>query len=100
MLFRSQRELQTLAFVTLVFAGQATVYAVRDRKHMWHSRPGTWLVLSSVLDLGIAASLALTGTLMAPLPASFVAAVLAGSMMLSLVLDAVRSAAFLLLKLA
>ena len=96
----NQRELQTLAFVTLVFAGQATVYAVRDRKHMWHSRPGTWLVLSSVLDLGIAASLALTGTLMAPLPASFVAAVLAGSMMLSLVLDAVRSAAFLLLKLA
>ena len=34
-------EPQTLAFITLVFASQATVYAVRDRKRMWHSRPGS-----------------------------------------------------------
>ena len=71
--------LRTLAFITLVFAGQATIYVVRERRHMWHSRPGSWLVLSSALDLGIAASLAITGTLMAPLTALTVAAVLRGS---------------------
>lgn len=86
--------LRTLAFVTLVFASQATIYVVRDRRHMWHSRPGGWLVLSSLLDLGIAASLAITGTLMAPLPASTVAAVLAGAIAFSVALDAVKHATF------
>ena len=91
-------ELRTLAFVTLVFAGQATVYVVRERRHMWHSRPGKWLVLSSLLDLGIAAALAITGTLMAPLNALTVAAVLAGAVVFSLVLDAIKYVAFRSLK--
>ena len=91
-------ELRTLAFITLVFASQATIYVVRDRKRMWHSRPGGWLLLSSLLDLGIAASLAITGTLMAPLSALTVAAVLAGSIAFSLVLDAVKHVAFTRLK--
>jgi H+-transporting ATPase len=91
-------ELRTLAFVTLVFASQATIYVVRDRKRMWHSRPGGWLLLSSLLDLGIAASLAITGTLMAPLSVLTVAAALAGSIAFSLVLDAVKHVAFTRLK--
>ena len=33
-------DLPTLAFITLVFASQATVYVVRERGHIWHSRPG------------------------------------------------------------
>ena len=92
--------LQTLAFVTLVFIGQATVYVVRERRHMWHSRPGGWLVLSSCLDIGIASSLALTGTLMAPLPARIVAAALAGAILFSLALDLVKSIAFKCVSLA
>ena len=91
-------ELRTLAFITLVFAGQATVYVVRERRHMWHSRPGKWLMLSSLLDLGIAAALAITGTLMAPLNALTVAAVLAGAMVFSLLLDTVKYVAFKSLK--
>ncbi len=91
-------ELRTLAFITLVFAGQATVYVVRERRHMWHSRPGKWLVLSSLLDLGIAAALAITGTLMAPLNTVTVAAVLAGAMVFSVALDAVKYVAFRSLK--
>lgn len=91
-------ELRSLAFVTLVFVSQATVYVVRDRKHMWHSRPGGWLLLSSLLDLGIAASLAISGTLMAPLPALTVAAVLAGAIAFSMALNAVKYATFTRLK--
>ena len=88
------RGLQTLAFVTLVFVGQATVYVVRERRHMWHSLPGRWLALSSALDIGIASVLALTGTLMAPLPAPIVAAARAGAILFSVALNAVKSGAF------
>jgi H+-transporting ATPase len=91
-------ELRTLAFITLVFGSQATVYVVRDRRHMWHSRPGGWLVVSSLLDLGIAASLAITGTLMAPLPFLTVAAVFTGAMAFSIILDAIKHVAFMGLK--
>ncbi|HZV20122.1 MAG TPA: HAD-IC family P-type ATPase, partial [Hyphomicrobiales bacterium] len=87
-------ELRTLAFVTLVFAGQATVYAVRERKHMWHSPPGGWLVLSSLLDIGIAVILAISGALMEPLPAWTVAAVFAGAIAFAVVLDAVKYVTF------
>jgi hypothetical protein len=65
-------ELQTLAFVTLVFGSQGIIYVIRERKHMWHSRPGIWLMLSSMFDLGIASSLAIIGVLMAPLSPSVV----------------------------
>ncbi len=93
-------ELRTLAFVTLVCAGQATVYVVRERRSMWHSRPGRWLVLSSLLDVGIAGLMAITGTLMAPVSAMTVAAVLAASIVFSVVLDAVKQGAYKRLKIA
>lgn len=91
-------ELRTLAFITLVCASQATVYVVRDRRHMWHSRPGSWLVLSTLLDLSIAGSLAITGTLMAPLRVLTVGAVLAGAIVFSVVLDVVKHVTFTILK--
>jgi H+-transporting ATPase len=91
-------QLRTLAFVTLVFAGQATIYVVRERRYMWGSRPGSWLVLSSLLDLGIAGGLAITGTLMAPLSALTVTAVLSAAMLFLIVLDAVKQVAFKSLK--
>ena len=92
-------ELRSLAFFTLVCASQATVYVVRDRKHMWHSRPSGWLVLSSFLDLGIATSLVISGTLMAPLRVSIVAMVLAATIAFSIVLDGVKFVAFKRLRL-
>jgi H+-transporting ATPase len=61
---------------------------------MWTSRPGGWLLLSSLLDLGIATSLAISGTLMAPLSASTVGAVFAGTIAFSLALDAVKHVTF------
>ena len=36
---------QTLVFVILVFTGQATVYLVRERRHLWASRPSTWMLV-------------------------------------------------------
>jgi len=87
-------ELQTFAFIILVFGGQAVVYVVRERRHLWHSRPGGWLVLSSILDTGIATTLAITGILVAPLPASVIVLVLMASIALALLLDLVKTTFF------
>jgi H+-transporting ATPase len=62
-----QSQLQTVIFVMLVFSGQGTVYLVRERRHFWSSRPGAWLLLSSVLDVLIVSVLATQGILMAPI---------------------------------
>ena len=60
--------LRTLAFVIIVFGNQATTYNNRERRRIWSSRPSLWLAASSCVDILIAATLALTGIAMAPLP--------------------------------
>ncbi len=60
--------LRTLAFVVLVFGSQAMIYAIRERRHLWGSRPSLWLAVSSVADVVIASPLAVGGIAMTPLP--------------------------------
>jgi H+-transporting ATPase len=83
-------ELRTLAFVALVFGSQATIYAIRQRRHLWGSRPSLWLAMSSAADVLIAATLAVSGIAMTPLPALTVAATLAAALALTFVLDLVK----------
>ena len=92
-------ELRTLAFITLVFASQATVYVIRERRYLWNSRPGRWLVLSSVVDFTIAGVLAISGTLMARLAPLTIAAVLVSTVFFAFALDAVKRLTFKVLKL-
>src|SRR5579863_3620136 len=87
-------ELRTLAFVALVFGSQATLYAIRQRRHMWGSRPSLWLAVSSVADILIAATLAISGIAMTPLPAAMVVGALAAAVALALVLDMVKVPVF------
>ena len=86
--------LRTLAFVLLVFGSQATIYAVRERRHWWRSRPSAWLALSSVVDIGIAATLAIRGIAMTPLAAPIVAATLAAAAVYGLLLDPAKVVLF------
>lgn len=90
----SQKELQTLAAITLVFSGQAVLYVVRERHRIWSSRPSTWFMLSSVADSLIIATLAISGTLMAALPVSIVIAVLAAAVVFAFILDNVKLIVF------
>jgi H+-transporting ATPase len=92
--------LQTLAFVVLVFGSQATLYAIRQRRHLWGSRPSLWLAVSSVVDIGIAAILATVGIGMTPLPASTVAATFAAAVVFAFVLDAMKVPVFARLRIA
>jgi H+-transporting ATPase len=86
--------LRTLAVVTLVFSGQAVLYVVRERRHLWSSWPGKWLMASSTVDLAIVSVLAVGGILMAPLPMGVVAGVFGAAVVLAFVLDAAKLALF------
>jgi len=83
-------ELQTLAFVTIVFGAQALLYVVRERRHIWSSRPGNWVLAASAADIAIVTLLALSGTLMEPLPWRVLAAVLAAAAGFALILDQIK----------
>jgi H+-transporting ATPase len=92
--------LQTLAFIILVFGSQAVIYAIRDRRHLWGSRPSRWLVMSSVADILIASLLAVSGFAMSPLPVSLVAGTLAAAAFFAFLLDVVKLQVFSRLKIA
>ncbi|MFM0209525.1 HAD-IC family P-type ATPase [Paraburkholderia sediminicola] len=86
--------LRTLTFVILVFGSQATLYAIRQRRHMWGARPSLWLVLSSVTDVLIASMLAIGGVAMTPLPVVTVGATLAAAGVFAVVLNVVKIPVF------
>jgi H+-transporting ATPase len=86
--------LRTLTFVALVFGGQATLYAVRDRRHFWGSRPSRWLALSSLADILVASTLAIGGIAMTSLPVLVVAGTLAGALLLAGVMAMIKVPVF------
>ncbi|MEI9997562.1 MAG: HAD-IC family P-type ATPase [Rhizomicrobium sp.] len=86
--------LRTMAVVTLVFSGQAVFYVSRERQHIWSSRPGRWLIVSSIVDLSIFSVLSSNGILMATLPVAIVAALFAAAAAFAFVLDAAKLALF------
>ncbi len=90
--------LRTLAFTSLVFGSQAVIYAIRQRRHLWGSRPSVWVVASSATDILIAATLAVRGIAMTPLPILIVAGTLAAAAAFAVVLDLVKVPLFARLK--
>jgi H+-transporting ATPase len=92
--------LRTLAFVAIVFGNQATTYTNRGRPRLWSSGPSAWLVASSVGDVAIASTLAVSGIAMAPLPLWVVAGTLAAAIVFTIVLDLVKIPLFARLRIA
>src|SRR5579863_5860359 len=86
--------LRTLSVVAIVYGGQATIYALRARRHLWGLRPTVWLVASSVVDILIISTLALRGIAMAPLPVSVLAVEFAAAIGFWLILDGVKIPVF------
>jgi H+-transporting ATPase len=87
--------LQTLAFLTIVFGNQATLYALRERQGVWSwSMPSRWLVVSSIADVAIASTLAARGIAMTSLPVVVVASVLAAAVTLAMVANVAKSPVF------
>jgi H+-transporting ATPase len=92
--------LQTLTAVTLVFSGQAVLYVVRERHHLWSSLPGKWLIASSVIDLMIVSVLAANGVLMTALPVTILAGLFGAVFVFAFLLDAVKVLLFQRLQIA
>jgi H+-transporting ATPase len=92
--------LRTLTAVTLVFSGQAVFYVARERQHLWSSRPGKWLIVSSAVDLTLFSLLAVNGVLMRPLAIAIVAGLLAAAVIFCLFLDLLKVALFRHLRIA
>jgi H+-transporting ATPase len=88
------RGLRSFAALTLVLSSQAVFYVVRERRHLWSSRPSRWIVLSSVLDVTIIAILAGRGILMHAVPWPVIGVLLLAAALFALVLDAVKSVVF------
>jgi H+-transporting ATPase len=86
--------LQTLSVVAIVFGGQATIYAIRERRHLWGLRPTIWLVMSSIADILIISTLALRGFAMAPLPLTVVACEFGAAVLFGLALDVIKIPVF------
>ncbi|MCC7282219.1 MAG: HAD-IC family P-type ATPase [Acetobacteraceae bacterium] len=80
----------TLAFLTLVFGGQALIYAIRTGATVWETPPGGWLVAASAFDVAIGIVVATTGWIAAPLPAAVVAVLLAASVAFTFLLNRLR----------
>jgi H+-transporting ATPase len=92
--------LRTLTLVNLVFGGQAIYYVVRERRHLWSSRPSTIVFLCSLVDIMIIPTLALNGILMAPLGLSIIVSVFFASVVYAFALDGVKSLIFKALKMS
>ncbi len=87
-------KLRTLAFIVVVFGNQATTYNNRERRRIWSSRPSLWLATSSCLDILIAATLAVTGIAMAPLPLMAVVGTFVAAAAFAFVIDFVKVPVF------
>ena len=87
-------ELQTLVFVMLVATGQGNVYLVRERGPLWRSRPSVWLMLSSIIDLLVVATMAKTGVLMTPISLTWIVMMLVGVAAYLLLLDRLKVLVF------
>ena len=86
--------LVTLAVVTLVFSGQAVFYVAREREHLWSSLPGRWLIISSIVDLGLVSTLAANGILMTSLPIALLGELFLAAVIFAFILDTVKLLAF------
>ncbi len=82
--------LRTLSVVAIVFGSQATTYVIRGRGQLWGLRPSLWLVLSSVADVVIIATMAVRGIAMAPLPLSIVGCELAAALVFGALMDLIK----------
>jgi H+-transporting ATPase len=83
-------QLQTFAFVTILFGSQGLLYVVRERHHLWSSMPSKWMFAASAVDIGLVGALSLSGTLMAPLPWRLVLAMFGAVIPFTLILDQVK----------
>jgi H+-transporting ATPase len=84
----------TLSVVAIVSGSQATIYAIRDRRHFWGLQPTLWLLLSSIADLLIISTLAAFEFAMTPLPVPILACEFAAAIAFWLIMAGIKIPVF------
>jgi H+-transporting ATPase len=82
--------LRTLSLVALVFSGEASLYAIRERRRIWSSKPSRLVIASTVGDIIGISAIAVAGIAMTAVPVSIVAGVLAAAIVFAFALDAAK----------
>lgn len=72
---------------------------LRERRHFWSTRPSMFLLMSSVLGLGVALLLAAAGALMAPIRPALLLGVLGAGVVYFTIIDSVKVRIFEVLRL-
>jgi H+-transporting ATPase len=86
--------LRTLAVIILVFGGEGILYAIRERRRIWSSRPSRWVIVASVADILIIATLATRGIAMSALPLIVVGGTLGAAIAFAFIVDVVKVPVF------
>jgi len=86
--------LHTFVLLLLIFTSQFRVYIVRERRYFWSSRPGTALMLATIVALVTFVILGLSGFIIPPLAANQVFFVLGFSALFTFALDVPKRFAF------
>jgi H+-transporting ATPase len=86
--------LETLAAITLIFGGEAILYCVRERQHLWKSRPSKWMIIATAADIAIISVLCLRGIEMQALSPAIAATVFGAAALFGLLLDFVKVPVF------
>jgi H+-transporting ATPase len=86
--------MRTLTFLTLIFAGQANTYVLREHDYLWRSRPAAAMLAASAADLAIVISFAAAGLLMTPLPLALIGLLFGATAGFALAHDAVKRLVF------
>jgi H+-transporting ATPase len=83
-------QMRTLTFAMLVFAGQANVYVLREKGAFWSSRPAGIMVLASLADITLVATLTLSGVLVRPLSLTILGLLALATLGFALAMDALK----------
>ena len=86
--------LRTLAMVALVFGGEASLFAIRERRRIWSSTPSLWVIVSSIGDVLIITILATCGIAMSALSLFVVGETLLAAVIFAFILDFVKVPVF------
>ncbi|MFZ0200374.1 MAG: hypothetical protein WB523_05450 [Candidatus Sulfotelmatobacter sp.] len=91
-----QESPSNLSVVTLADkSGLTTQEAQRhEHRHLWNSRPGAWLIVSTIADIVIICTLAMRGIAMQPLPVAVVASALLAALLFAFLLDLIKVPVF------
>ncbi|OZI67407.1 hypothetical protein CAL28_03570 [Bordetella genomosp. 11] len=84
--------MRSLAFLTLVLAGLATGMILRERGHVWRSRPSPLFLAASAASASVATAFAWRGVVMSPLSGAVVLGLCFATLAYGLALDAVKVA--------